>query len=691
MKVFFIILSSIFVVTVCHLYASDLRFGGELGYFPFEIQGENGSATGFFADVWKLAGEKAGFSVDYSLEPLRVLMESLESGNFDVIGGIFFSEERAQRYLFTSPFYEISTSIYYRSSVSITDGLKDIEKYKVGVVDGDYSITYLRSRMVPGDFVTYATAQELVYAAVSGEISVFICDDPVATYWLNHYGKTREYKSTNPIYRNMVYGAVRKGREDLLVLLNRGLGLVSAEELKSLENKWFGYQVQSIFPWTFVSTAGWVSVLVLSLVFFWNFRLRKKVEETAVIIKEQNIQLAGKNIALTAQESQLTAMNEQLKAYSEEINASLQEVRALNQTLNDLIELSKLLSEAARGKDRLFFEKMLKTTLALVPKADYGSVSVFRQDEWRFVYAIGHDLENLETLRLKKNDFPLEGKIALIDNLVSDKTLRIGSENLEKLSSAIKPLAHSIIIGLFISDMLIGGITIDIAAESKKRFTFQDMNIAQAFSNIASAFLAVQRYTISQGKFQKDLIMSMIKVLEIYDPYTRGHSENVASLSAQLAEYIRLPSETIQRIYWAGLVHDIGKILVSPVVLSKTEPLTSEEYGLLQKHPVWGAEVLQTSEELEDIVRYVRHHHERWDGKGYPDRLESDEIPYVSRIIALADSFDAMTSERPYRKKKTIEEALQDIQHEAGKQFDPELAVRFADMITRRIAGGIQE
>jgi HD-GYP domain-containing protein (c-di-GMP phosphodiesterase class II) len=115
-------------------------------------------------------------------------------------------------------------------------------------------------------------------------------------------------------------------------------------------------------------------------------------------------------------------------------------------------------------------------------------------------------------------------------------------------------------------------------------------------------------------------------------------------------------------------------------------PLTSSEYQIIQNHPVWGAEVLQSSDELSDIVLYIRHHHERWDGNGYPNRLEGESIPFVSRIISLADSYDAMISDRPYRKKKTVECALKDILNNAGKQFDPSLAKAFCAMIEGKSA-----
>ncbi len=180
-----------------------------------------------------------------------------------------------------------------------------------------------------------------------------------------------------------------------------------------------------------------------------------------------------------------------------------------------------------------------------------------------------------------------------------------------------------------------------------------------------------------QGKFQKDLLLSIIQILELYDLYTRGHSENVARYSALIAEKIKPDPEWIRRVYWAGLVHDIGKLLVPTHVLNKVNRLTEQEFELIKMHPIWGAKVLNTSEQLSDIGQYVLHHHERYDGQGYPDGLSGKEIPLASRIIAVADAFDAMTCERAYRKPFSDEEACSELKKSSGAQFDPEIVDMF--------------
>jgi len=159
-----------------------------------------------------------------------------------------------------------------------------------------------------------------------------------------------------------------------------------------------------------------------------------------------------------------------------------------------------------------------------------------------------------------------------------------------------------------------------------------------------------------------------------------------------IAEELRIDATDFKRVYWAGLVHDIGKILVPSDILKKKSALTKEEYTVIQKHPQWGAEVLHSSEKLKEIAEYVLFHHERWDGTGYPIGLSGEEIPYISRIISIADALDAMTSDRPYRKGMGVTIAFQELERGAGSQFDPDLVRKILGQpaCRERVAGIIQ-
>ena len=172
-------------------------------------------------------------------------------------------------------------------------------------------------------------------------------------------------------------------------------------------------------------------------------------------------------------------------------------------------------------------------------------------------------------------------------------------------------------------------------------------------------------------------ITALAYALEAKDKYTSGHSQKVADISVAIAKELDLPQESIERIRLAGLVHDIGKIGVRETVLNKPGRLTDEEFRHVQYHPEIGEHILAPIADDEEILKLVRHHHERYDGTGYPDQLKGDQIPLCSRILAVSDAYEAMTSERPYRSKMSDEEAYEEIKRNRGIQFDPEVADAF--------------
>lgn len=175
-------------------------------------------------------------------------------------------------------------------------------------------------------------------------------------------------------------------------------------------------------------------------------------------------------------------------------------------------------------------------------------------------------------------------------------------------------------------------------------------------------------------------ITALAYALEAKDVYTSGHSQRVTEISVAVAEHLGLPKETIEKIRLAGLVHDIGKIGVRELVLNKPASLSDEEFKHVRLHSQTGERILKPIVDDKEILKAVRHHHERYDGAGYPDGLKGEQIPQLARIIAVADTFDAMTSERPYRKALTEEAACAEVERCRGSQFDPEVADAFLEV-----------
>ncbi|MEA1975569.1 MAG: HD-GYP domain-containing protein, partial [Bacillota bacterium] len=230
---------------------------------------------------------------------------------------------------------------------------------------------------------------------------------------------------------------------------------------------------------------------------------------------------------------------------------------------------------------------------------------------------------------------------------------------------------------------IFGGIVLEIERDSKKTFKKSSKKVMDALRNMAESYFLNVTYHEANEIFQKELVLSMVQMLEIHDIYTKGHSEDVANYAKRLAMYIGLDKKKVDEIYWTGLVHDIGKVLVSKDIINKKEKLSIEEYEEIKKHPVFGYQALKESKITENIAKYVLYHHERVDGDGYPEGLKGNEIPLESRIIAIVDSFDAMISKRTYKESISKEEALKEIKVNLDKQFDSKLGLKFIEMVNR--------
>ena len=171
----------------------------------------------------------------------------------------------------------------------------------------------------------------------------------------------------------------------------------------------------------------------------------------------------------------------------------------------------------------------------------------------------------------------------------------------------------------------------------------------------------------------RDMVFSMAKMIDARDSYTARHSLNVAINSKKIAERLGLSEEELQAIYETGLLHDIGKVGIRDSILLKESALDDNEWDIMRQHPVIGADLIANLRFLSDYDKGIRYHHERWDGKGYPEGLARQDIPLWARIIAICDAWDAMRSDRPYRKALSVDVAMEQIEKGKGTQFDPYL------------------
>ncbi len=215
------------------------------------------------------------------------------------------------------------------------------------------------------------------------------------------------------------------------------------------------------------------------------------------------------------------------------------------------------------------------------------------------------------------------------------------------------------------------GVIVVADKESDEEFFSNDSKLLMAIAGqaglaIENAFLHNELESILIGSIE-----ALVRALEASSQWTAGHTERVTEYAVGIGRFMGLSKESIERLRITALLHDIGKIAIPREILNKESGLTESEWIEIKKHPGLGAEILDGLIHFEDVVLGIKYHHEKWDGQDGIFGLKQEEIPFMARILAVADAFDAMTSERPYKKKKSKKEALREIVEYSGTQFDP--------------------
>lgn len=404
-----------------------------------------------------------------------------------------------------------------------------------------------------------------------------------------------------------------------------------------------------------------------------------------ILLKKYLSTIRDNKRLLKLKDKDLRDFKEQTQQLNNNLEQADQKLKRKNQRFVKMIAAVSALNDDQAEVEEDFLSKILSSAVQIIPEADYGKIYFFEGEKCKFLSAVGHDFEIL-----RKTDF---NKIFLCDSsdykskCIHDymiKLERLPKKKREEIIRALKPIKESIYSEIIVKDKVIGRISLDIGEESEHNFSNLSSIILDSFAALASSHFAYEQYDKLQAKFTKELINSIIKILEMYDMYTKGHSEHVANLSLLLAEEMGLSDKKVMDAYWAGMVHDIGKLLIPINILNKKEKLTDIEYDLIKRHPFWGSKSLSDSDALKHIARYIQFHHERWDGKGYPNGLERNEIPIISQILSVADTWDAMTSNRSYRNSLSKEKALAEIKNNRGSQFSPAVVDAFIEIVEQR-------
>uniref|UniRef100_A0A7V0Z6P2 HD domain-containing protein n=1 Tax=candidate division WOR-3 bacterium TaxID=2052148 RepID=A0A7V0Z6P2_UNCW3 len=351
----------------------------------------------------------------------------------------------------------------------------------------------------------------------------------------------------------------------------------------------------------------------------------------------------------------------------------------LNRAINDLTLLYQI---AYHISSILSIDTLLKTAVDLIDSALGNLITtILIPDEKN---------EKLEIKAITKNVKikPEFESVLLYRGIVGEamKTKRLiyvaDVEKDEKYVPAIDGIKSEIAIPLISGTKVLG--VIDFQSNIKARFDLMTIDLLDDIAHRIATFLENAILYEKIEKSYTETIKALVLAMEVKDSYTRGHSERVTELAMKLAERIGIADGRKRLLYWAGLLHDIGKIGISEAILNKPGALDEFEFSEIKRHPVEGARMLEQIEGLKEVVPIIKHHHENFDGTGYPDGLKENEIPLESRILAVCDVYDALTTIRSYRKPFSSEGAMDIIESFSGNRLDLDIVKEFLKMMGRK-------
>ena len=350
-----------------------------------------------------------------------------------------------------------------------------------------------------------------------------------------------------------------------------------------------------------------------------------------------------------------------------------QEYEEKIQKLNrEKYELGLLIRSQEMINSTIHIETVLDYLMQLAIKitdSEAASALLVEGDKLYFAAASGIKTAEIKRVYLDKNEGIAgwvlnHGEAVLVEDVSKDKRF---SHKADMISGFI---TTSILAVPLDEDEKIIGVVEAVNKKNGKMFDDNDIRLLNSLTTSAAMAISKAQHYRDLNELFLSTIKAIANAIEAKDPYTRGHSERIRDYSLVMARELGMRDEDIKNLEISALLHDVGKIGVSEAVLRKHGKLTPEEHAEMSRHPVIGAEILSSIKQLAAAIPGIKHHQERYDGTGYPDGLTGDDIPLSARIIAVADTFDAMTSSRPYREAMPDEYALKELERLMGTQFD---------------------
>lgn len=612
---------------------------------PPQVFLKDGQPAGLYIEVLQKIAEENGWKLEYVFATFPEHLENLKDGRIDVLVSIAYTQEREKIYDYNTEALLLNWGVLcvhksfdYRDitdlagqTIAISKGdvygqafMKEIQRYSV-------SVNWLE---VPDYPDVLRAVQER--RAMAGVVSRIYAAQ-------NHQKFDAKITGTifSPVELRFAFPKGAKLNSVLIEKIDEYLRKLKSnyQNYNELLVKYLGVEKRVVPAW--LATLFLIVGVGLVLFAAWSLSLRALVKQRT---------------------RQLERANEELKEHNEEIIAQQQELSALNEQLENAY--AQLESSMKRFSDMLNF---LSSVSPETPHEDFYS---------SFLFA-AHRFEPVATTVLIDDDECYVLEDGTIKRTKLNCSLQLNDEELVELAKKTLSLPNTKAVCYRSKDTGIS--LLFFYNDSSSKMVEEDL--IKALYSVLNMYVKLKRHEETLSSLSEGVARAFLQALEFHEQYTAKHSETVRDYAVKMARKLGLTERETQLIACAALVHDLGKLAVPSSILNKPAKLSAEELVLVRQHPVVAANILQRIKGLEEVAKIVRYHHERWDGKGYPDGLSGEEIPIGSRIISIADAFEAMTSDRPYRKALGIEKAVSELLDNAAEQFDPDLVEIFLEIL----------
>ncbi len=710
-------------------------------YAPYSFRDDNGFLKGLIIDEWNLWSIKTGVKVTLEGSNWEDAVNRMENDEYDVIETFYKTKERINTYNFSEPYAKSEIQIFFQKDLLGVTDIESLKGFKIGVKKGDAYISLLEEHGIM-DYIEFDKYEPIITSFKYKTIDIFLMGKPPALYYLYKHDVKDDFKFTESDYKNNLHRGIKKKNSEILNLVNKGFSRISDAENKQLQDKWFGNIYGDSKLSSYIKILLIAIISLLAVLFISNLMLKRIIKQKTIEIQKNEDKINAMVKSIPDLFFIIDKTGNFIDYHTNDTNNFfLEPDHFLNKSVYDLFGFIKGLKNAIEQTLVTGEIVVLEYSIPDLKYLNFYESRLIRYDV-DHILAVVRDITNSKLTAMKIYDMSIKDEFTgLYNRNFFEKELdKIDSNNLlnysliacdlDGLKLVNDTLGHhagdqylamtsEIITKAFGGDNAIisrtGGDEFVVLLKNTSETEILEMlnesnNLMQGFTKekdliiplsismghaIADKNSSSIREVLKQAddlmyrnkihnkqSSRGNFIANLKNILEARNYDTDDHCKRIETLSIKLAQSIGFNDDQLKEIILLAKFHDFGKVGISEDILLKTSKLTDDEFKEMKRHSEIGYRIAKSSPEISHIADFILHHHEWWNGDGYPLGLAGDKIPMPCRILSIADAYDAMTNDRPYRKALSKEEAIAELKKFSGIQFDPNLVPKFIKIVS---------